>query len=172
MYSRRPSKAGLEATFVGTLWLKTIRLSGPSFMAYTRDFLRLWKAEKKSRSATIAGLASTFPGLNRHRTLPVWRPSATTPPVPSFLRPQGAGPDHPMYTIPARTAGDEAMHPCRSVDHSRAPSLVRAAMTCPSWLPNTRRPCETAGGISSRLSPRIDWVMRKGGRRPDVTYRT
>jgi hypothetical protein len=96
MKSLRPSKAGLDATFVGSLWLQTTRRSGPSFIAYTWDSRRLWKAEKKSRSATIAGLASTFPGLNRHRILPVSRPRATTPPVPSFLRPHGAGPDHPM----------------------------------------------------------------------------
>ena len=38
-------------------------------------------------------------------------------------------------------------------------------------MPNTTRPCETAGGISMRLSPGIRWTTWNGGLRPETTKR-
>ena len=38
-------------------------------------------------------------------------------------------------------------------------------------MPKTTRPCETAGGISMRLSPGIRWTTWNGGRRPETTKR-
>ena len=63
------------------------------------------------------------------------------------------------------------MHPRMSVVHARVPSDALAAMTRPSCVPNTTRPCETAGGISMRLSPGIRWTTWNGGLRPETTKR-
>jgi hypothetical protein len=93
------------------------------------------------------------------------------PPVSSFPRRHGAGPDQPRYTTPGPAAGDEAMHPRSSVCQSGVPSRVRAACTTPACVPNTSAPSATTGGISISARPGTRYTTLNGGRRPEVTKR-
>ena len=89
------------------------------------------------------------------------------PPLPSLPAPHGAGPGPPDVDDPGRgrPATRRCTRRCPS-PRARVPSCARAAMTRPSWVPKTTRPCETAGGISMRLSPGIRWTTSE--RRPEA----